>query len=170
MGIVFAQRQGRAMASTLKPKSGELAGTARTVLDRKGWGVFTIGPDASVYDAIAMMDEHKIGALFVVEDSRLVGVFSERDYARKVILQDRASKQTRVRDVMTTPVIYVEASTPLAECMRLIDHERVRHLPVMEAGKLVGVVSIGDVVRTIIAQQAETIENLHTMITDPYPG
>jgi CBS domain-containing protein len=132
--------------------------------------VRTIGPDASVYDAIALMDEHKIGALFVVEDSRLVGVFSERDYARKVILQDRASKQTPVREVMTTPVIYVEASTPLAECMRIIDHERLRHLPVMDEGKLAGVVSIGDVVRTIIAQQAETIENLQTMITDPYPG
>ena len=159
------------MPPTLKPGSGErLAGTARSVLERKGWGVHSIGPDASVYDAIALMDEHKIGALFVVEDSRLVGVFSERDYARKVILQDRASKQTPVREVMTTPVIYVEASTPLAECMRIIDHERLRHLPVMDEGKLAGVVSIGDVVRTIIAQQAETIENLQTMITDPYPG
>ena len=116
------------------------------------------------------MDEHKVGALFVIEDSRLVGVISERDYSRKVILQDRASKQTRVREIMTTPVIYVEASTPLSECMRIIDRERVRHLPVMEAGQLVGVVSIGDVVRTIIAQQADKIEYLNTMITDPYPG
>ena len=159
------------MAPTSKPTYGEkLAGTARSVLERKGWGVHSIGPDASVYDAIARMDEHKVGALFVVEDSRLVGVISERDYARKVILQDRASKQTPVHEVMTTPVIYVEASTSLSECMRIIDHERVRHLPVMEAGKLVGVVSIGDVVRTIIAQQADTIEYLNTMITDPYPG
>ena len=116
------------------------------------------------------MDEHKVGALFVIEDSRLVGVISERDYARKVILQGHASKETLVREVMTTPVIFVEASTSLAECMRIIDHERVRHLPVMDAGKLVGVVSIGDVVRAIIAQQADTIEYLNTMITDPYPG
>ena len=159
------------MAPTLKPGSGEkLAGTARSVLERKGGVVHTIGPDSWVYDAIALMDEKKIGALFVVEDARLVGVISERDYARKIILQDRASKQTRVQEIMTTPVIYVEASTSLAECMRIIDHERVRHLPVMEAGKLVGVVSIGDVVRTIIAQQADTIDYLHTMITDPYPG
>jgi len=159
------------MAPTLKPGSGEkLAGTARSVIERKGGVVHTIGPEATVYDAIARMDELKIGALFVVEDSRLVGVFTERDYARKIILQDRASKQTRVQEIMTTPVIYVEASTSLAECMRIIDHERVRHLPVMEAGKLVGVVSIGDVVRTIIAQQADTIDYLHTMITDPYPG
>jgi CBS domain-containing protein len=159
------------MPPTLKPGSGDkVAGTARSVLERKGGGVHSIGPDASVYDAIAKMDECKVGALFVLEDSRLVGVISERDYARKVILQDRASKQTRVREVMTTPVIYVETSTPLSECMRIIDHERVRHLPVMESGSLVGVVSIGDVVRTIIAQQADTIEYLSTMITDPYPG
>lgn len=159
------------MADTMKPGSGErLAGTARSVLEQKGWGVQSIGPDASVYDAIATMDERKVGALFVIEDSRLVGVISERDYARKVILQGHASKQTLVREVMTTPVIYVEVSTPLSECMRIIDRERVRHLPVMEAGKLVGVVSIGDVVRSIIAQQADTIEYLRTMITDPYPG
>ena len=159
------------MPPTLTPGSGgKPAGTARSVLERKGWGVHSIGPDAWVYDAIALMEEKKIGALFVVEDSRLVGVISERDYARKIILQDRASKQTRVQEVMTSPVIYVEASTTLAECMRIIDHERVRHLPVMEEGKLVGVVSIGDVVRTIIAQQADTIDYLHTMITDPYPG
>ena len=159
------------MAPTLKPGSGDkLAGTARTLLERKGWVVHSIGPDATVYDAIARMEERKVGALFVIEDSRLVGVISERDYARKVILKDRASKDARVREVMTTPVIYVETSTSLAECMRIIDHERIRHLPVMEEGKLVGVVSIGDVVRAIIAQQADTIDYLHTMITDPYPG
>ena len=159
------------MPPTLKPGSGEkLAGTARALLEQKGMGVQSIGPNATVYDAIAKMDEQMIGALFVIEDSRLVGVISERDYARKVILRDRASKQTLVHEVMTTPVIYVEAPTPLTECMRIINHERVRHLPVMEAGKLLGVVSIGDVVRTIIAQQADTIEYLHTMITDPYPG
>ncbi len=159
------------MPPTLKPGSGEkLAGTARSVLEQKGRVVHSIGPDASVYDAIARMDEHKVGALFVIEDSRLVGVISERDYSRKVILQHRASKETLVREIMTTPVIYVEASTPLSECMRIIDRERVRHLPVMEAGQLVGVVSIGDVVRTIIAQQADKIEYLSTMITDPYPG
>ena len=159
------------MATNLKPEAGEkLAGTARSVLERKGGVVHSISPDASVYEAIARMDEHKVGALFVIEDSRLVGVISERDYSRKVILQHRASKETLVREIMTMPVIYVEASTPLSECMRIIDRERVRHLPVMEAGQLVGVVSIGDVVRTIIAQQADKIEYLSTMITDPYPG
>ena len=148
----------------------KLTGTIGGVLRGKRGGVWGVAPDASVYEAIETMADKGIGALLVIEGERLVGVISERDYARKVILQDRASKQTRVRDVMTTPVIYVEASTPLAECMRLIDHERVRHLPVVEAGKLVGVVSIGDVVRTIIAQQADTIEYLSIMITDPYPG
>jgi CBS domain-containing protein len=159
------------MPPTLKPGSGEkVTGTARSVLEQKGWGVHSIAPDASVYDAIARMDEQKVGALFVIEDSHLVGVISERDYSRKVILQHRASKETLVREIMTTPVMYVETSTPLTECMRIIDRERVRHLPVMEAGKVVGVVSIGDVVRTIIAQQADKIDYLSTMITDPYPG
>jgi len=159
------------MPPSLKPESAEkLAGTARAVLEQKGWGVQSIGPNATVYEAIARMDEQMVGALFVVDESRLVGVISERDYARKVILRDRASKQTLVHEVMTTPVIYVEASTPLTECMRIINHERVRHLPVMEAGKLVGVVSIGDVVRTIMAQQADRIDYLSTLITDPYPG
>ena len=159
------------MSPTLKPGSGEkLAGTARALLEQKGRGVHSISPDATVYEAIAKMDEQMIGALFVIEDSRLVGVISERDYARKVILRDRASKHTLVHEVMTTPVIFVEASTPLSECMRIIDRERVRHLPVMESGTVVGVVSIGDVVRTIIAQQADKIDYLSTMITDPYPG
>ena len=158
------------MPPTLKPGSGDkLAGTARSVLEQKGRGVHSIGPDASVYDAIASMDEHKVGALFVVEDSHLIGVISERDYSRKVILQDRASKSTLVREIMTTPVIYIEASTPLSECIRIIDRERIRHLPVLEAGQLIGVVSIGDVVRTLLAQQADKIEYLNTMITDPYP-
>ena len=159
------------MTPALQHSSGEkLAGTARTLLERKGRAVYSIGPDASVYDAIARMDEYHVGALLVIDGSHLVGVISERDYARKVILQERASRHTRVHEIMTTPAIYVEASTPLSECMRIINQERVRHLPVMEAGKVVGVVSIGDVVRTIVAQQADTIEYLSTMLTDPYPG
>lgn len=159
------------MPSTLKPGAGaKIAGTAHSVLEKKGRVVHSIGPDATVYEAIAKMDQHKVGALVVIDDSRLVGVISERDYTRKVILQHRASKETHVREVMTSPVFYVEASTPLSECMRIIDHEHVRHLPVMEAGRVVGVVSIGDVVRTVIAQQADAIDYLNTMITDPYPG
>jgi CBS domain-containing protein len=144
--------------------------TLTQLLEAKGGEIHTIGPDARVYDALKLMAERDVGALVVVDAGKLAGIISERDYARKVILQHRASKETPVREVMTTPVIYVEASTPLSECMRIIDRERVRHLPVMEAGRLVGVVSIGDVVRTIIAQQADTIEYLSTMITDPYPG
>jgi CBS domain-containing protein len=157
--------------STLKTESGgKLVGTAHTVLEQKGRRLHSIDPDASVYDAVVQMAEHEVGALFVMKDSRLVGVISERDYARKVILQDRASKETRVHEIMTTPVVYVEASTPLPECMRIISHHRVRHLPVMDAGQIVGVVSIGDIVQRIVAQQAETIEYLSAMITDTYPG
>ena len=147
-----------------------LTDTARTVLDQKGRRVHSIGPEASVYDAIAQMAEHEVGALFVVEDERLVGVLSERDYARKVILKGRASHETRVHEVMTTPVMYVGESTPLSECMRIINHHRVRHLPVMEGGRVIGVVSVGDIVQRIVSRQAETIEQLSAMITDNYPG
>ena len=147
-----------------------LSGTARTILEEKGSTVFTIDAAATVYDAVAEMDEKRVGALFVVDGDALVGVISERDYARKIILQGRASKETSVAEVMSSPVISVEPSTPLTECMQLVTVRRVRHLAVVESGRIVGVVSIGDIVRAIIAQQAQTIEHLDAMFTGPYPG
>lgn len=147
-----------------------LSGTVRDVLEMKGGEVFTIAPTESVYDAVAKMAEREIGALFVLDGGSLVGVISERDYARKVILQGRASRDTRVDEIMTSPVFYVEAGTPLAECMQLISERRVRHLPVLEAGRAIGVISIGDLVHMIVLQQAETIETLNTLISGPYPA
>jgi signal-transduction protein with cAMP-binding, CBS, and nucleotidyltransferase domain len=116
------------------------------------------------------MDECRVGALFVVEDGAPVGVISERDYTRKIILHGRSSKDTPVAEIMSSPVISVEPSTPLGDCMQIVTARRVRHLAVVESGRIVGVVSIGDLVRAIIAQQAETIDQLSTIISGPYPA
>ena len=147
-----------------------LSGTARTILEEKGSTVFTIDAAATVYDAVAEMDEKRVGALFVVDGDTLVGVISERDYARRIILQGRASKETAVAEVMSSPVISVEPTTTLGQCMHIITDRRVRHLAVVEGGKLVGVITIGDLVHTILALQSQTIDRLHTMITGPYPS
>lgn len=148
----------------------KLSGTARTILDDKGSTVFTIGASATVYEAVEKMDEHRVGALFVVDGDALVGVISERDYTRKVILQGRSSKDTAVADVMSSPVISVEPSTTLGQCMHIVTERRVRHLAVVEAGQLVGVITIGDLVRTLVSLQSQRIEGLNAMITGPYPG
>jgi CBS domain-containing protein len=148
----------------------KLAVTARTILDEKGSNVLTIDAGSSVYDAVAKMDEHRVGALFVVDGDALVGVLSERDYTRKIILQGRSSRDTAVAEVMSTPVINVEPTTSLGQCMHLMTERRVRHLAVVEAGSLIGVVSIGDVVRSIVSLQAQTIDQLNTVIRDPYPN
>ena len=147
-----------------------LAGTARTILDEKGSSVFSIDAGASVYDAVAEMDERKVGALCVTKAGALVGVISERDYTRKIILQGRSSQDTTVAEVMSSPAVSVEPSTPLAQCMHIVTEQRLRHLPVVESGRIVGVVSIGDLVRTVIAQQAQTIARLDTIIIGPYPA
>lgn len=146
-----------------------LTGTAHSILEMKGNRVHGIGPGESVLAAIAKLSECRVGALFVIEDSRLIGVLSERDYARKIILQGRSSKDTRVDEIMSSPVISVDLSTPLAECMRLVTDHHIRHLAVVEGDRTVGVISIGDLIRTIILQQAQTIEQLNTLISDPYP-
>lgn len=134
--------------------------TVRQVLEEKGRTVWTIGPDASVYDAVAQMAEKEIGALPVMQDGRLVGLISERDYARKIILRGRASKDTPVRDIMTTRVVYARPDQTVEECMAVITDQRVRHLPVLEHGRLIGIISIGDLVKTIIAEQQFIIDQL----------
>jgi CBS domain-containing protein len=147
-----------------------LGGTARSLLDEKGSSVFSIGERATVYEAVEKMDECKVGALFVIEDGVPVGVISERDYTRKIILQGRSSKDTAVAEIMSSPVISVAPSTPLAQCMQIVTERRVRHLAVVESGRIVGVISIGDLVHAIIDQQAQTIDQLNTVIASPYPA
>lgn len=136
-----------------------------TVLRQKGGEVWSVSPDASVYEAIEMMADKRIGALLVLADGELVGVISERDYARKVILQGRASPTTRVREIMTSHVVCTHLDQPIEECMAVMTDKRVRHLPVIEEGKLVGIISIGDLVKSIIADQKFIIEQLERYIT-----
>jgi CBS domain-containing protein len=158
------------MTLKLEAEATRLTGTARSILEMKGRLVHSIGPRDSVYAAVAKLSECQVGALFVLEGSALIGVISERDYARKVILQGRSSRETRVEEIMSSPVIRVEPATPLTECMRIMNEQHFRHLPVMEGTQIIGVISIGDLIHTVIRQQAQTIAQLNTLITDPYPG
>ena len=147
----------------------EFEGTIRAVLDRKGGRIWYVAPETSVYEALEIMDRQDIGALLVMSGHQLLGVFSERDYSRKVILKGKASKATRVGEIMSgSPV--VEPQRSVDECMRLMTEFRIRHLPVMEAEVVVGVVSIGDLVNWTIHRQEEQIQHLHHYIAGSYPG
>ena len=139
--------------------------TVNQLLQAKGHDVWSISPQASVLDAISLMADKGIGALLVMDDGRLVGIVSERDYARKIILQGRSSKDTSVAEIMTPKVYYVEPTHTIEECMALMTDKHIRHLPVLDNQRVVGVVSIGDVVKTIISQQRFLIEQLEQYIT-----
>jgi CBS domain-containing protein len=138
--------------------------TVNRVLESKGSKVWTIGPDETVLDALKRMAEAGVGALVVVEDGGIVGMFSERDYARKVILKGKASKDTPVRDVMSEKVYYVSPTREIEECMAIMTDKAIRHLPVMFDGQLVGLVSIGDVVKSMISEREFIIEQLEQFI------
>jgi CBS domain-containing protein len=138
--------------------------TVRQLLDKKGRQVFSIGPGAAVLEAIRLMAERHVGALLVMEGETLSGIVSERDYARKVILMGRSSADTPVRDIMTVAVVTVQPETPVEKCMQVMTERRVRHLPVIEAGRVVGMVSIGDLVKAVIADQQQHIEQLESYI------
>jgi CBS domain-containing protein len=148
----------------------KLADSIRPILQHKGREIWSLPPDASVYQAIAMMSDKKVGALLVMSEGRLVGIVSERDYARKVILQGHSSKHTKIREIMSSPVIQVSPDQSMDDCMRIMTAHRIRHLPVVEADKVVGVVSIGDLVNWIITEQHETIQHLSSYIAGSYPG
>jgi len=139
--------------------------TVAQLLRTKGHQVLSVPPDIPVFEALEVMAEKNVGALLVLEGERLVGIFSERDYARKVILKGKASKETPVREIMSSHVLYIRPEQTIEDCMALMTDKRVRHLPVMEAEKLVGVISIGDVVKAVIAEQEFMIEQLQNYIT-----
>jgi len=138
--------------------------TIRQLLELKGREVFSIAPDASVYDAIHLMAKHGIGALLVLDQGRLAGIISERDYARKVILRGRASKSTSILEIMTSPVITAPSRLTVEEGMAVMTERRVRHLPVVDDGQLCGMISVGDLVKAIIAEQQFVISQLQNYI------
>jgi CBS domain-containing protein len=141
-----------------------------SVLKLKGGQIWSVAPTATVYEAIEKMSAKGVGALLVLEDGRLAGIISERDYARKVILRDRSSKQTQVREIMTSSVVTATPLHSVEECMRTMTENRVRHLPVVDHDKVVGIISIGDLVNWIISAHEETIGHLQSYIAGSYPG
>jgi CBS domain-containing protein len=138
--------------------------TVKHVLDQKGHDVYFIHPDASVFDAIKMMAENNVGSLVVLDDGKLVGLIAERHYAREIILRGRTSRGTLVRDIMSKEVICARSDQPVEECMAVMTAKGVRHLPVLEHGRLVGIVSIGDMVKSVISDQKFMIEQLEHFI------
>jgi CBS domain-containing protein len=148
----------------------ELTDPVKVVLRQKKSDVWSVAPDASVYEAIEMMSEKHIGALLVISNGRLVGAMSERDYARKVILQGKSSRQTSVSEIMASPVISVRPDATVEECMRTMTDHRIRHLPVVDGDAVLGIVSLGDLVKWIISAHEQTIRDLHSYITGRYPA
>jgi CBS domain-containing protein len=147
-----------------------LIDSVRLVLKQKGQNVWAVSPEACVYDAIEIMAEKHVGALMVVSEEKLIGVVSERDYARKVILQGKSSKETLVKEIMTSPAISVTPEQTVEESMRIMTDKHLRHLPVVEGGIILGVVSIGDLVKWMLSAQQQTISQLHNYINSQYPG
>jgi CBS domain-containing protein len=140
------------------------------VLQLKGNEVYSVTPDLTVFEAIRQMADKNVGALVVLSEGRVVGIVSERDYTRKVALHGKSSKETKVEELLSTPVISARPDTSVEECMRLMTTYRVRHLPILEGDKLLGVVSIGDLVNWIISTQSTTISQLQNYIAGQYPG
>ena len=138
--------------------------TVRDILEAKGRAVWSIDPVSSVFDALRLMAEKEIGALVVLDENRVAGIISERDYARKVILHGRASPTTLVKEIMTSHVAYTHLDQSIEECMAIVTERRIRHLPVLQDGKLIGIISIGDLVKAIIADQKFMIEQLERYI------
>ena len=139
--------------------------TVKNILDSKGNAIFTITPDTTVYHALELMVEKNVSALLVMEADKLAGIFTERDYARKVVLRGKSSRDTPIGDIMTSHLITVNSASSIDECMELMTGKYIRHLPVVDDGKLSGIISIGDVVRTIIQEQKAIIGHMEQYIT-----
>jgi CBS domain-containing protein len=142
----------------------EVSGTIDAILNQKGTEIFSVSPEASVFEAIELMDSKNVGALIVMENDRLVGMISERDYTRKIVLRGKRSRETLVREIMSTELTVAHPHEPVEQCLRLMTEKRIRHLPVMDADKLRGVISIGDLVKFVISAQNATITHLENYI------
>jgi len=142
----------------------------KRILNEKGDEVYHISPDHTVYEAIKKMSDKSIGALLVMEKDELYGIISERDYREKVILKGRTSKTTKVKEIMTSDVYWVSPQESLEECMALMTNKKIRHLPIMEDEKVIGVISIGDIIKQIISKQKVEIDHLKSYIGGSYPG
>jgi signal-transduction protein with cAMP-binding, CBS, and nucleotidyltransferase domain len=159
----------QASASTLE-RAVDLYEPVKHVLRQKSNVLWYTSPDSTVYDAIDEMSKRHIGALVVLSGGKLAGIVTERDYARKVILQGRHSKETLVREIMSSPVLFVTPETSAGECMRLMSERRIRHLPVMEGDRVTALISIGDLVNWLVTSQQHTIHHLTGYITGQYPA
>ena len=148
----------------------KLSDTIGSVMKNKGGTVWSVAPDQSVYQAVEQMAEKGIGALLVMSEEKLVGILSERDSARKVVLKGRSSKETTVAEIMTAPVLYVNPGVAVDECMALMTQHRIRHLPVVESERVVAVVSIGDIVKWIVSRHEQTIQEMESYISQSYPN
>lgn len=142
--------------------------TVYNLLNNKSGDIWSITPDASVFEALEMMAEKNVSGLLILEDKELVGIFTERDYARKLILKGKFSKDTKVSDLMTKNVLYVEPQNTIDDCMQLMTEKRIRHLPVLNDGQLIGILTIGDLVKQIISEQESTIHHLENYIAGGY--
>ena len=143
----------------------EITGKVGALLHNKSGEIWSLDPSASVYDAVRLMADKSVGALLVMRDGKLAGIVSERDYARKVVLQGRHSQDTPVSDIMTSSVITVTPSHTVEECMRIVTDKRIRHLPVVDGDRVIGIVSIGDLVNWVLTEQQETIRHLEAWIS-----
>lgn len=148
----------------------DVSGTIESILANKTHAIHSVTPDATVYDAIALMAEKNVGALLVMEDGKLVGIVSERDYSRKVMLKGKTSRNSYVREIMTTELTTAHPRETVEECLRFMTEKRIRHLPVVADGELRGVISIGDLVKKVISAQSATLAQLQDYIAGGYPS
>jgi CBS domain-containing protein len=148
----------------------DVSGNISAILNQKGPEIFSVSPDTSVYDAIVMLDEKNIGAVLVMDGDKLVGMFSERDYTRKVVLRGKRSRETQVAEIMSTNLSVTHPQEGVETCLRLMTDKRFRHLPVLEGEKVIGIISIGDLVKWVISCQSATIAHLENYISGGYTG
>ena len=148
----------------------DVSGTIDAILNQKSREIFTIPPDATVFEAIEMMDNKNVGALLVMDGKKLVGMFSERDYTRKIVLRGKRSRETKVAEIMSTNLTVTHPREPVEKCLRLMTDKRIRHLPVLDGDRVVGVISIGDLVKWVISCQSAAIAHLENYISGGYTG